>query len=117
MATPEGLVKDKINKLLAKYKIYPAKDAGTGPDKGLPEGAEGWYYMASANGYGVKGIPDYVGHYRGCFWAIEAKAPGKKPTGFQALQIKAIASSGGAVFVVDGEASLSEFEQWLIGRK
>jgi hypothetical protein len=115
--TPEGKVKAKIDKLIAKYRIYQAKDAGTGPDQGLPADAVGWYYMASANGYGVKGIPDYIGHYKGWFFGVEAKAPGKKPTGFQALQIKAIASSGGAVFVVDGEESLSEFERWLIGRK
>jgi hypothetical protein len=69
--------------------------------------------MASSNGMGVKGIPDFLGHFKGLLFGIEAKAPREDPTGFQLLQIKAIASSGGAVFVVDGADSLGLFEEWL----
>jgi hypothetical protein len=47
------------------------------------------------------------------FFAIEAKAPKKKPTGFQALQIDAIRQGGGRVFVIDGPQGLKEFESWL----
>lgn len=108
MSTPEGLVKDKVKKLLAAYGIFPASKAGA-----FPELACGWYYMPTQAGLGVKGIPDFMGHYQGKFFSIEAKAPGKVPTGFQSLQIEAIRTSGGAVFVIDGDTS--EFETWLKG--
>jgi hypothetical protein len=106
--TPEGKIKDIVAECLEWHKIYPAKKAGAFP----PEVA-GWYIMPTTAGLGVKGIPDFIGFYRQQFFAIETKAPGKKPTGFQALQIAAIRQAGGAVFVVDGEESLKEFEAWL----
>ncbi len=110
MSTPEGKVKDMIKKILAKYKIYPASKAGA-----FPKDANGWYYMpVSASAFGVAGIPDFIGHYKGIFWSIEAKAKGKKPTGFQALQLKAIALSGGEAFIVDGEESMENFEHWVV---
>jgi|SRR5215831_10270994 hypothetical protein len=39
-----------------------------------------WWYMPAAHGYGINGVPDFVGCYRGVFFAIEAKAPGKLRT-------------------------------------
>ena len=109
MSTPEGLVKADIRKCLAEYSIYPASKAGD-----FPENSDGWYYMPIATRFGVTGIPDYLGHYKGIIWAIEAKAEGKKPTGFQKLQIEALRISGAACFVVDGPETLKEFEEWLI---
>ena len=112
--TPEGRTKRLIKDLLEKYKIYPASKAGAFPDD-----AAGWYFMpVSASAFGVAGIPDFIGFlYRtggyAEFWAIEAKAPGRKTTGFQNLQIVTIRSAGGTVFVVDGEESLAEVEKWL----
>ena len=108
MSTPEGPVKKITKELLLKYKIHPAKDAGAFPDD-----AEGWYFMPGQSGYGVSGIPDFLGHYRGRFWAIEAKAPKKKPTGFQEKQIQAIRKSGAVCFVVDGAESLKVVEEWF----
>jgi len=105
--TPEGATKKTIYALLAKYDIQAATKAGTFAK------ATGWWYPAVQGVMSVRGVPDVIGHYKGRFFAIEAKAPGKKPSGFQALQIAAIADSGGAVFVVDGEESLSLFEAWL----
>jgi len=114
MSTPEGKVKDSIKAVLAQYKIYPASKAGSGPGgTGFPEDAQGWYTMPVKNAFGVSGIPDFHGHYRGVFWAVEAKAKGEAPTGFQRLQIDAISCSGGAVFVVDGPETLKVFEEWL----
>jgi len=110
--TPEGKTKSQIDKLLIKYKIFSASKAGA-----FPEDAAGWVFKpVQGSSFGVSGIPDYLGHYQGTFFGIEAKAPGKKPTGFQALQIAAIAASGGAVFVVSDSESLGEFEEWLKGR-
>lgn len=109
MSTPEGNVKKAIKKLLAERGIYNASKAGD-----FPENSEGYYYMPGQSSFGVSGIPDFLGHYKGRFWAIEAKAPGKKPTGFQQLQIGAIDISGGAVFVVDGPETLDDFDRWII---
>jgi len=106
--TPEGLTKSLIRDLLKKYKIYRASKAGA-----FPEDAEGWYYMPMGGYGGVSGIPDFVGCYRGRFWAIEAKAPKKTPTGFQEKQIQAIRNSGAVCFVVDGAESLKLFQEWL----
>jgi hypothetical protein len=116
MTTPEGEVKKQIVKLLTKYKIYSAALAGGGKHgNGFPEDAQGWYNSPVKGAFGVNGIPDFYGSYKGMFWAVEAKAPGKKSSGFQALQIAAIAQSGGFVCVVDGEESLKIFEAWLEG--
>jgi len=105
--TPEGKTKKLIYELLAKYDIQSSTKAGTFTK------AAGWWYPAVQGMMSVRGVPDIVGTFNGKFFAIEAKAPGKKPTGLQALQIAAIAASGGAVFVVDGEESLKGFETWL----
>lgn len=107
--TPEGQVKDLTKKLLAAYNIQPAKDVGN--DKLT---WDGYYYMPSQAGRGVvRGIPDFMGIYLGQAFGVEAKAPGKEPTKLQELNIARIRSAGGAVFVVDGESSLLQVEQWL----
>lgn len=106
--TPEGAVKDLVVRCLENHGVFPAKKAGV-----FPADVAGWYFMPTTAGLGVKGIPDFIGTYKTRFFAVETKAPGKKPTGFQALQIAAIRQAGGAVFVVDGEESLKEFEAWL----
>lgn len=99
-------MKKLVAGLLLSYDIQNAKRAGAFTE------AAGWYFMPAQNGLGVHGIPDFLGHYRGTFFAIETKAPGRAPTGFQALQIKAIVVSRGAVFTIDGAAGLAEFGQW-----
>lgn len=104
--TPEGAVKDKVKKCLATHGIFSASKAGS-----FPENAQGWYFMPVSSGHGVSGIPDFLGQHRGRFFGIETKAPGRKPSGFQALQIAAIRASGGAMFVIDGD--LTELESWL----
>ena len=105
--TPEGRVKRLTRQLLEEFGVQEAKDAG------VPGKHDGWYFMPGQNGYGVKGIPDFVGHYKGFFFSIETKAPGKEPKVFQELQMKAIRESGGAVFMVDGEHSLLHVRLWL----
>jgi len=107
MSTPEGVVKNLARDLLARYDIQPASKAGTFKQ------AAGWYYFAVQGMMSVKGIPDIIGQYRGIFFGVELKAPGKKPTGFQALQLDAISCSGGSCFIVDGPETLKVFEEWL----
>lgn len=115
MSTPEGVVKDLTKKLLAKYKIYPASKAGSGPGgRGLPLDANGWYWMPiKGAAFGVRGIPDIEGHFLGWYFGLENKRKSKTAEGFQAMQIDAIRCSGGAVFLVDGPESLKVFEAWL----
>ena len=103
--TEESKIKKLVRELLLRYDIQPASKAGTFTT------AAGWYVMPVP--WGVRGIPDFIGHYHGKFWACETKAPGRKPTGFQLLQIEALRASGVEVFVVDGAESLKKFEEWL----
>lgn len=95
MSTPEGRVKDAIRKLLAKYD-------------GM------YFYMPVPSGYGRTTI-DFLGCYRGRFFAIEAKAPGKKPTLKQSDALQAIAAAMGKTFVVDNVSSpvLEDLRAWL----
>ena len=105
--TPEGKVKKLVVALLAEFNIINAKDAGRELQ------SDGWYFCPGQNGFGVKGIPDFVGHYLGRFFAVETKAPGKTPAGFQELQITEIRRSRGAVFIVDGLEGVEEVRKFF----
>ena len=89
--TPEGRIKEIVRKVLKEYGV--------------------WFYSPVSNGMGVHGIPDFVGVYRGRSVMIETKAPGKKPTPRQEMQIAAIRKAGGTVFVIDGDCCL--LVNWL----
>ena len=82
-ATPEGRVKAKVVKQLKALGAY--------------------YFYPVTGGYGGSGVPDIVGCYRGCFFAIECKAGKNKPTPLQAKNINSIAAAGGLVWVVNEE--------------
>lgn len=72
----------------------------------------GWYYMPVQSGMGMSKIADFVGQYKGRFFAIETKAPGKKCTGLQELIGKNINTTGGFWCVVDSEKSMKTFLGW-----
>lgn len=100
MATPEGRVKDAVHKFLREIGCIRA---GTS-EHNWPEKPEGWYYMpVKAAAFGVNGIPDFVGHYRGRFFSIETKAPGKVEnlSANQVNRIRELSVSGGVAVVVD----------------
>lgn len=89
--TPEGRVKQAVTRLLSKYRdIY--------------------FWMPVQTGYGSRSL-DYLGCYRGRFFAVETKAPGKKPTPLQHHTIGKMTNAGATVFVIDGD--VSELKQWL----
>lgn len=90
--TPEGKIKKVISNYLKRID-------------GL------FYNMPVPGGYGVSTL-DYLGCYRGKFFAIEAKAPGKKPTDRQRIMMEDIEDAGGKCFVIDSE-DLSELETWV----
>jgi len=89
--TPEGKVKKTVSALL---KSVPGV----------------FYTMPVPSGYGESTL-DYIGCYRGKYFAVETKAPGKKPTDRQNMVIDKMRKAGGAVFVIDGD--LTELKQWL----
>jgi hypothetical protein len=97
--TPEGRVKALVKKFLKA------------------EGA--WFFMPVPNGFGVAGIPDFVGCYKGKFFGIETKAPGRRKQprrGCSALQWQVgrmIQEAGGVWLVVDGEEDLNEFKKHI----
>lgn len=93
MSTPEGKVKAKINRLLDKYK-------------------GNYCFMPVPYGYGQSTL-DYLICMRGHFIAIEAKAPGKKPTDRQKMIMEKIRAAGGAVFLIDGDDGLSQLQDHL----
>ena len=88
--TPEGKVKAKVKAALVKAGAY--------------------YHMPVTNGFGAPTL-DFVGCHRGNFFAIETKAPGKKPTPRQEITISQMQAAGGKVFVIDGDTT--ELESWL----
>lgn len=81
--TPEGKVKRAINKVLDEFKgVYR--------------------FMPVPSGYGKSSL-DFIICCEGRFIAVEAKAPGKKPTPRQKGMIGAIKRAGGEVLVIDTE--------------
>jgi VRR-NUC domain. len=91
----ERSVKRKIRTVLNRYKEH-----------GI------YVYMPVPGGYGESSL-DYLGFIYGRGFAVEAKAPGKKPTPRQDGTIERILASGVPVFVVNNDASLDVLDQWL----
>lgn len=91
--TPEGKVKAKVSGLL---KATPAC----------------YYFMPVQGGFGAATL-DYLGSHMGRFFAIETKAPGKKPTSRQVQTISTLERAGAKVFVIDGD--IMELAHWLEG--
>lgn len=81
MKTPEADLKDKVKKLLSL--LVPQL----------------WFWMPVPTGFGVRGIPDFVGVWKGHFFAIETKSPRQKPNPWQARIHKLILAAGGSVCV------------------
>lgn len=94
IVTPEAKVKKAISKLLSRHKVY--------------------FYMPVPYGYGPISL-DYLCCVNGRFFAVEAKAPGKKPTVLQDNTIERMRAVGGVVFVIDGTSSedYTRLEEYL----
>lgn len=98
-ATPEGAVKKRVREVLDARPTV-------------------WSWMPVTNGMGKPGL-DFVCAVQfkshALFFAIETKAPGKKPTMRQEKTIRDMRAVGITVFVVDGDESLKEVTDWLDG--
>lgn len=93
MQTPEGAVKKRVKALLTFNNCYQ--------------------YWPVSNGMGAPSL-DCIGCYKGRFFGIECKAPGKKPTPRQEVTMNAMMDAAAAVFVVDGDNfSLGLLKTWL----
>lgn len=106
--TPEGRLKRRVKEYI-KSAGAPLYDT--------------WYYMPVQNGMGVVGIPDFIGCYRGRFFAIETKAPAQKPRTDEGLWQKAtpnqqnriteIRQAGGAAIITDDMERVLDLFAWL----
>lgn len=90
--TPEGKVKDRVKKLLKSYGAY--------------------YHMVVTNGMGEPTL-DFIGCYRGRFFAIETKAFNKQMTDRQELTAEDMCAAGGTVFLINDETGVEPLKQWL----
>ncbi len=95
-STPEGKIKKMIKKVLDKQEDL-------------------YYEMPVPSGYGKSGL-DYQGCFRGEYFAIEAKAPGKVPTALQEETIRRIEKAGGKTFVISDERGCQLLDAWLVMR-
>lgn len=75
-----------------------------------------WWFMPPANGFGRSGVPDFVGHVNGNFFAVETKFGKGTTTANQDREIEAIDKAGAKVWIVR-ETSLDfwefEFKAWV----
>ena len=90
--TPEARVKKEVKKQLDELGAF--------------------YFFPATGGYGRSGVPDVVGCYRGCFFAVECKAGKGKTTALQDLAINNIRKAGGVAIVVN-ETNVHEVMQWV----
>jgi hypothetical protein len=95
MATPEGKVKDKVKKVLKAFEAY--------------------WHCPVQNGMGSPSL-DFIGCYKGLFYAIETKAGNKQPTPRQESTIAEMRKSGAKVFVINEVTGTQELEDWFVGQ-
>jgi hypothetical protein len=94
MSTPEGKVKNNVNKRLKPI-------------------AHLWKFMPVQTGYGIPAL-DYLLCVNGRFIAIETKAKGKKLTTRQLQTVAELEAAGAKVFVVDDATSLEQAVNWIL---
>ena len=71
-----------------------------------------YYFYPVTGGYGMSGVPDIVGCYKGKFFGIECKAGSNKPTALQLKNLKDIELAGG-IAVVCNEKNMNIVEDLL----
>jgi hypothetical protein len=99
MRTPEADLKDKVKKMLSL--LAPQM----------------WFWMPVPMGFGIKGIPDFVGCWKGHFFSIETKAPRGKATKWQERIHQLILVAGGSVCVAYSTEDVSAFLRKIQGMR
>lgn len=95
MATPEALVKRKVDAILKRHDV--------------------WYFKPVSNGMGTHGIPDYICCVppSGTLLGIECKSTdGMAATALQRAQLARIADHGGSTFLAT-PGTLGALEQLI----
>ena len=93
MQTPEAKVKQRVKEILDEAGAY--------------------YDMPVPSGYG-KPTLDFIGCYKGYYFAIETKAPGNMPTIRQEQTMTQMQKAGAKVFLIDGESyDYSQLQIWF----
>jgi|TARA_S200002703_G_scaffold149335_2_gene146782 hypothetical protein len=96
--TPEGKIKNKLDKMLKYEKV--------------------WYYSPQAGPFGRAGVPDRVAILGGQFIGIECKADrSKKPTALQLKCMQEIEDAGGKCFVVCDDESIEQVREYINGNR
>ena len=93
MLTPEKKVKNQVVNVLKSFGAY--------------------YFYPVAGGYGVSGVPDIVGCYKGKFFAIECKAGKGKTTALKDRNIAQIIGQGGYAIVVN-ESNIEDVNELIM---
>jgi hypothetical protein len=91
--TPEAKIKKLVKDALAEY-------------------APLYQYWPVPAGFGPSSL-DCIVCYRGYFFGIETKAPGKKPTARQYLCIQQMQAAGAITFVIDDQAGVNVLRKYL----
>ena len=81
--TPEAKVKKKVKLVLDELGAY--------------------HFFPLMGGFGRAGIPDVIGCYNGCFFAIECKAGKNTTTALQDRELEKIRKAGGVALIVNEE--------------
>jgi hypothetical protein len=92
MSTPEGVVKNKVKKLLTEFNAY--------------------WHCPVQNGMGAPSL-DFICCHEGRYFGIETKAGNKKPTPRQETTMNQIRLAGGLAFLVNEVEGLDELREWL----
>jgi Holliday junction resolvase len=79
--TPEAKVKKKVKAILDELGAY--------------------HFFPLMGGFGRAGVPDIIGCYKGCFFAIECKAGSNKTTELQERELEKIRRAGGVAIVIN----------------
>ena len=93
MLTPEKKVKNQVANVLKSFGAY--------------------YFYPIGGWYGVSGVPDIVGCYKGKFFAIECKAGKGKTTALQDKHIAQIIGQGGYAIVVN-ESNIEDVNELIM---
>jgi len=71
-----------------------------------------YHHWPVQHGYGAPCL-DCHGCYKGLYFSVETKRPGKKPTPLQEQTIEKISAAGGLVFVIDDPEDTSVITHYL----